>query len=183
VAGIVGVVLRFAGSEREDRRVLEGTGERMRFSSRILPRRARRSPKVTEVLPLLHLHGLSSGDFEPAPRALLGEGAAGLSAASIGRLTKEWQAEYEAFRRRRLDFSRYCYPFCEGVHVEVRLAEDDRLRLLVVIGVREDGVEELLAVEERYRESTDSWAAVLRDLLGYAPERVAALRREGVVAG
>ncbi len=147
-----------------DKRVDPATGERQKFSSKILPAYARRSPKVTEVLPVLYLHGLSTGDFEPALRDLLGDDASGLSAASISRLTKAWQAEHAQFRARSLRFHRYAYLFVDGVHVSVRLGEDDRLCLLVVIGVREDGVKELLAVEDGYRESTDSWAAVLRDL-------------------
>jgi putative transposase len=147
-----------------DKRVDPATGEREKFSSKILPAYARRSPKITEVLPVLYLHGLSTGDFEPALRDLLGEDAAGLSAASISRLTKAWQQEHEQLRTRSLRFHRYAYLFVDGVHVSVRLGEDDRLCLLVVIGVREDGVKELLAVEDGYRESTDSWAQVLRDL-------------------
>lgn len=136
----------------------------MRFTSSILPRYARRSPKVTDVLPILYLRGLSSGDFGPALRDLLGEDASGLSASSISRLTGSWRAEHEAFKRRRLDACRYAYLYCDGVHVKVRLGEDKRLCLLVVIGVREDGRKELLAVEDGYRESSDSWAEVLRDL-------------------
>jgi len=149
-----------------DKRIDAATGERQKFSSKILPAYARRSPKVTEVLPVLYLHGLSTGDFEPALRDLLGEDAAGLSPASISRLTKAWQTEHTQFRTRNLKFHRYAYLFIDGVHVSVRLGEDDRLCLLVVIGVREDGVKELLAVEDGYRESTDSWAQVLRDLRG-----------------
>jgi putative transposase len=147
-----------------DKRVDEETDERKKFSSRILPAYARRSPKVTEVLPVLYLRGLSTGDFGPALRDLLGEDASGLSASSIQRLTGQWQAEHAAFRMRELRFHRYCYLFVDGVNVSVRLGEDDRLCLLVVIGVREDGEKELLAVEDGYRESTDSWAAVFRDL-------------------
>jgi putative transposase len=147
-----------------DKRVDEETGERKRFSSRILPAYARRSPKVTEVLPVLYLHGLSTGDFAPALRDLLGEDASGLSASSIQRLTETWQAEHEAFGKRELCFHQYAYWFVDGVHVSVRLGEDDRLCLLVVIGVREDGTKELLAVEDGYRESTESWASVMRDL-------------------
>lgn len=148
----------------DDRRVDEETGERRRFSSRILPKYARRSPKVTEVLPILYLRGLSTGDFRPALESLLGEDASGLSPSTISRLCEEWQAEHERFRARQLGFCRYAYLFVDGVHVSVRLGEDDRLCLLVVIGVREDGTKELLAVEDGYRESTDSWAGVLRDL-------------------
>jgi putative transposase len=147
-----------------DKRVDEDTGERQRFSSKILPAYARRSPKVNDALPVLYLRGLSSGDFRPALEQLLGEDAAGLSPSTITRLCKEWEAEHARFRERSLRFHRYAYLFVDGVHVSVRLGEDDRLCLLVVIGVREDGVKELLAVEDGYRESTESWAAVMRDL-------------------
>lgn len=146
-----------------DRRVDE-EGKRQKFSSKILPAYARRSPKVTEVLPILYLHGLSTGDFGPALRDLLGEDASGLSPSSIQRLTETWQAEHAQFRKRELCFQRYAYLFVDGVNVAVRLGEDSNLCLLVVIGVREDGCKELLAVEDGYRESEDSWAAVLRDL-------------------
>ena len=147
-----------------DKRVDEESGERRRFSSRILPAYARRSPKVTEVLPILYLHGLSTGDFGPALRDLLGEDASGLSSSSISRLTESWQAEHAAFCNRELRFHRYAYLFVDGVNVAVRLGEDSKLCLLVVIGVREDGCKELLAVQDGYRESEDSWAAVFRDL-------------------
>jgi len=147
-----------------DKRVDEQTGERKRFSSWILPKYARRSPKVGEVLPILYLRGLSTGDFAPALRDLLGEDASGLSPSSIARLTESWQAEHEAFRKQELRFHQYAYWFVDGVNVSVRLGEDKRLCLLVVIGVRQDGVKELLAVEDGYRESTESWAGVMRDL-------------------
>jgi putative transposase len=147
-----------------DKRVDPESGERRRFSSRILPAYARRSPKVNDVLPVLYLRGLSTGDFRPALEQLLGEDASGLSPSTISRLCKDWEAEHARFRQRSLRFHRYAYWFVDGVHVSVRLGEDDRLCLLVVIGVREDGVKELLAVEDGYRESTESWAAVMRDL-------------------
>src|SRR5438552_2504377 len=85
------------------------------------------------------------------------EGARRMIAAAL-------EAEVEAFGRRELRFHRYAYWFVDGVHVSVRLGEDERLCLLVVIGVREDGTKELLAVEDGYRESTESWAGVMRDL-------------------
>jgi transposase-like protein len=147
-----------------DKRVDEETGERQRFSSKILPAYARRSPKVTEVLPILYLRGLSTGDFRPALEDLLGEDASGLSPSTISRLCKEWETHHDRFRKRHLGFSRYAYLFVDGVHVSVRLGEDPKLCLLVVIGVREDGEKELLAVEDGYRESTDSWAGVFRDM-------------------
>jgi transposase-like protein len=147
-----------------DKRIDEQTGERQKFSSKILPAYARRSPKVNDVLPVLYLRGLSTGDFRPALEQLLGQDAAGLSPSTISRLCKDWEGEHQRFRTRSLRFARYAYLFVDGVHVSVRLGEDDRLCLLVVIGVREDGVKELLAVEDGYRESTESWAAVMRDL-------------------
>ena len=121
---------------RAARGVDEETGERLRFCSRILPAYARRSPKVTDVLPVLYLRGLSTGDFAPALRELLGEDASGLSASSISRLNTQWEADHAAFRQRSLRFHRYCYLFVDGVHMSVRLGEDDRLCLLVAIGVR-----------------------------------------------
>jgi transposase-like protein len=154
--------VRLRAPRVNDRRVDPESGERERFGSRILPAYARRSPKVNDVLPVLYLRGLSTGDFGPALRDLLGADASGLSASAISRLTKQWRSEHERFQTRRLDFVRYAYLFIDGVHVSVRLGEDDRLCLLVAIGVREDGVKELLAVEDGYRESADSWAELLR---------------------
>jgi transposase-like protein len=112
---------------------------------------------------MLYLRGLSTGDFRPALGALLGEDASGLSATSITRLTAQWEGEYESFRRRSLKDRDYVYLWVDGIHVRVRL-EEDRLCLLVVIGVRPDGTKELVAVEDGYRESTESWLTLLRDL-------------------
>ncbi len=145
-----------------DRRVDE-EGQRCKFTSRILPPYMRRSPKVAEVLPVLYLRGLSTGDFRDALEALLGKDAAGLSATNIARLTNEWEAEYRAFQKRSLADRDYVYVWVDGVHFNVRL-EDDRLCTLVMIGVRPDGTKELIAVEDGYRESAESWKAVLRDL-------------------
>jgi putative transposase len=149
---------------------------------KILPAYAHRSPKVNDVLPVLYLRGLSTGDFRPSLEQLLGEGAAGLSPSTVTRLYKAWEAEHEPFRTRQLRFHRYGYLFVDGVHVSVRLGEADRLCLLVVIGVREDGVKELLAVEDGYRESTESWAAVMRPQAP-RPQRVAADDRRAGALG
>jgi transposase-like protein len=145
-----------------DRRVDEDGG-RKRFTSRILPPYMRRSPKVAEVLPVLYLRGLSTGDFRQALPILLGEEAAGLSATNIARLTGVWEQEYKEFRRRSLADRDYVYVWADGIHFNVRL-EDDRLCTLVLIGVRPDGAKELVAVEDGYRESTESWKELLRDL-------------------
>jgi transposase-like protein len=138
-------------------------GQRQRFTSRILPRYMRRSPKVAEVLPILYLRGLSTGDFRPALEGLLGENAAGLSPTNITRLTACWEQEYTAFRQRDLAGREYVYVWVDGVHFNIRL-EDDRLCTLVMIGARPNGEKELLAVEDGYRESAESWKALLRDL-------------------
>jgi len=145
-----------------DRRVDESTGERMRFSSAILPAWARKSPKVSEVLPLLYLHGLSTGDFAPALEQFLGSGA-GLSPAVVSRMTKDWQDEAAAFNRRSLADVDYVYCWVDGIHVKVRL-EQDKVCLLVMIGVRADnGRKELITLADGHRESSESWADLLRD--------------------
>lgn len=138
--------------------------EGQKFTSRILPPYMRRSPKVAEVLPILYLRGLSTGDFKEALPVLLGEAASGLSAANISRLLGVWEGEYEAFRKRDLSEVDYVYVWADGIHVNVRLGEQDRICLLVLLGARPDGTKELIAVEDGYRESAESWAAVLRDL-------------------
>jgi putative transposase len=145
-----------------DRRVDEN-GQRRRFRSVILPPYMRRSPKVTEVLPLLYLHGLSSGDFVPALREFFGT-QAGLSASTITRLTESWQAEREHFMARDLSGRDYVYVWVDGIHTGVRLGGDDRLCSLVMVGARLDGKKELVAVADGYRESEESWAELLRDL-------------------
>ncbi len=144
-----------------DKRIDETTGQRRRFASAILPAWARKSPKFAEVLPLLYLHGLSSGDFGPALAQFLGSGA-GLSAASITRLTAQWQDEAVAFNKRSLAETDYVYVWVDGIHLKVRL-EQDKVCLLVIIGVRADGSKELVALDDGHRESSQSWADLLRD--------------------
>src|SRR5215203_858107 len=146
----------------DDRRVDAATGERARFRSVILPPWCRRSPKVAEVLPLLYLHGLSTGDFVPALEAFFGS-SAGLSAPVITRLVAQWQVDYQAFCQRDLSDRDYLYVWADGVHFRVRL-EQARLCCLVIVGVRADGTKELVAVADGERESTQSWAELLRDL-------------------
>ena len=143
-----------------DKRVDALTGERVRFSSAILPAWARKSPRVAEVLPLLYLHGLSSSDFVPALEQFLGT-SHGLSARTITRLTKDWQDEAKAFQARSLADTDYVYVWVDGIHLKVRL-EQDKVCLLVMIGVRADGSKELVALEDGHRESSESWADLLR---------------------
>jgi putative transposase len=144
-----------------DRRIDEATGERCRFSSAILPAWARKSPQVAEVLPLLYLHGMSTGDFVPALEQFLGS-SAGLSPATITRLVAQWQDEANAFAKRSLADTDYVYLWVDGIHLKVRL-EQDKVCLLVMIGVRVDGRKELVAVADGFRESSQSWADLLRD--------------------
>src|SRR3989440_2750662 len=144
-----------------DKRTDPASGERMRFSSAILPPWARKTPKVTEMLPLLYLHGLSGGDFVPALGQFLGS-SAGLSAAVITKLTEAWRAEQRAFAARDLSGVDYVYLWADGIHVNIRL-EEHKLCLLVMIGVRADGRKELVALADGYREPTQPWADLLRD--------------------
>jgi transposase-like protein len=144
-----------------DRRTDPDTGQRRRFSSAILPPWCRRTPKITEVLPLLYLHGLSSGDFVPALGQFLGS-SAGLSPAVITKLTATWQTEARAFAARDLGELDFVYCWADGIHVTVRL-EEAKLCLLVLVGVRADGRKELIALADGYRESVESWADLLRD--------------------
>jgi len=144
-----------------DRRVDPDTGQRARFTSVVLPPWCRKTPKLTEVLPLLYLHGLSSGDFGPALGQFLGS-SAGLSASVITKLTETWKTEQRAFAARDLSGVDYVYLWADGIHVNIRL-EEHKLCLLVLIGVRADGRKELVALADGYRESTESWADLLRD--------------------
>lgn len=143
-----------------DKRTDEVSGKRKRFASAILPAWARKSPKVAEVLPLLYLHGLSSGDFGPALEQFLGS-TADLSASTITRLTTQWQDEAITFNKRSLAATDYVYGWGDGIHLKVRL-EQDKVCLLVMIGVRADDTKELVALDDGHRESTESWADLLR---------------------
>jgi transposase-like protein len=144
-----------------DQRVV--AGQRQKFTSAILPPYVRRSPNVASVLPLLYLRGLSSGDFREALPVLLGPKAAGLSPSTITRLTQVWTAEYTTFRSRELADRDYVDLWADGIHFTIRL-EDERLCALVLVGVRPDGTKELVAIEDGYRESRESWLTLLRDL-------------------
>jgi transposase-like protein len=137
-------------------------GLEARFESRLLPLFKRRTEEVGRLLPELYLHGLAQGDFDLALRGLLGA-AAPLSAASIARLKAGWQAEYDRWKRRRLDELEPVYVWADGIYVKAGL-DKDKAALLVVIAALRDGRKIVLAVESGYRESTESWAALLRDL-------------------
>lgn len=131
------------------------------FRSAILPRGRYLAEVTRSLFARLYLEGLSSGDFEPAMRSLMGERAT-LSPSTILRLRDEWAAEHAAWRARPLA-DRYAYIWCDGIHLPTG-PDAETSCVLVVIGARADGVKELLAMGIGYRESADSWADVLRDL-------------------
>lgn len=133
------------------------------FVSGILPPYMRRSPKIDEAIPLLYLRGLSTGDMYPALEKLLGSYVSGLSSANVSRLKSAWQQEYERWQKRDLSSTQYCYIWVDGIHFNLRFG-DNRLCILVVIGATESGQKELVAVASGYRESTESWKYVLRNL-------------------
>ena len=133
-----------------------------RFESRALPLFVRRTREVRELIPELYLHGLAEGDFDLALRGLLGEDAP-LSKPTIRRLTAAWAEEFEAWNRRSLEGREVVYVWADGIYVKAGL-ERDKAALLVVIGAMSDGTKEVLAVTSGYRESTESWLAVFRDL-------------------
>jgi transposase-like protein len=133
-----------------------------RFESRVLPLFKRRTKELSDMLPELYLHGLSSGDFELALRGLLGDGAP-LSASSIDRLKAKWRLEYEEWKKRDLSSIKLVYQWADGLYVKAGF-EKEKAALLVLIGANDKGEKQFLAVESGYRESEDSWSDVIRDL-------------------
>ncbi|MCX6126386.1 MAG: IS256 family transposase [Proteobacteria bacterium] len=135
-----------------------------RFTSKILPPYMRRSRSVEDVLPWLYLKGISTGDFQEALASLLGEGAKGLSATTITRLKSQWSEDLKSWQSRDLAGKRYVYVWADGIHFNIRLGEDDRMCILVLMGTTMDGEKELIAISEGFRESEASWKMMLLDL-------------------
>lgn len=150
-------------------RVPRVRGTKEPFQSNIVKQYQRSSNSVKRMIPSLYLHGLATGDFEPALRGLLGESAP-LSPASVVRLKEQWEADYQAWKARPLAAC-YAYVWVDGIYLKAGLG-DEKTALLVVLGVNEDGTKEPLAMVEGYRESTDSWRDVLRDLKVRGVERI-----------
>ena len=150
-----------------------GSGERVRFTSRILPRWARRTGSLAALLPVLYLRGISTGDFQEALAALLGKEAPNLSPSVIARLRSDWQAEYERWQRRDLSARRYVYVWADGVYLQARM-EPQAECMLVVIGATPEGKKELVGFQVGTRESAQSWRELLVGLrargLAIAPE-------------
>jgi len=150
-----------------------GGGERVRFTSAILPLWARRTKSLDALLPVLYLRGISTGDFQEALAALLGENAPNLSPAVISRLTAEWQGEYERWQKRDLSARRYVYVWADGVFLQARM-EDHGECMLVLIGATPEGRKELIGFQVGVRESAQSWRELLVEVksrgLTIAPE-------------
>jgi transposase-like protein len=149
---------------RVDDRVLEAQDE-PRFASQIVPAYLRKSKNMEELLPVLYLKGISTGDFQEALEKILGKDVVGLSAQTIVRLKQVWQEEYAQWNKRDLSKAEYTYFWVDGIHCNVRLGDDKRVCMMVIIGARKDGMKEVVAVGEGYREDKESWASLLRDLM------------------
>ena len=134
-----------------------------RFTSNILPRYLKRIPSINNLVPALYLKGISTNDFPSALVAILGEGAAGLSATNIVRLKSCWEKDYLEWKSRDLSHKNYVYFWVDGIYFNVRL-EDDRSCILVIIGADKNGNKELVAVNDGFRESKLSWKEMLLDL-------------------
>lgn len=143
-------------------KVRDRSGSGIRFNSSLLPPYLKRARSVEELLPWLYLKGVSTGDYQEALSSLLGAQAKGLSANTISRLKQHWIDEHRDWCQRDLSQKRYVYWWADGIYSNVRM--DDRLCLLVVIGVTEHGRKELVAVEDGYRESEASWSELLSSL-------------------
>jgi putative transposase len=147
--------------------------ERIRFTSSILPRWARRTPSLDALLPVLYLRGVSMGDFQEALGALLGKEAPNLSPSVIARLRDTWQADYACWQRRDLAARRYVYIWADGIYLQARM-EPQAECMLVLIGATPEGQKELLGFQVGVRESAQSWRELLVDLkargLAIAPE-------------
>jgi putative transposase len=148
-------------------------GERIRFTSALLPRWARRTPSLDALLPILYLRGVSMGDFQEALGALLGRDTPNLSPAVIARLRDAWQADYARWQRRDLAARHYVYLWADGVYLQARM-EPQAECMLVLIGATPEGKKELVGFQVGLRESAQSWRELLVDLkargLAIAPE-------------
>ena len=140
-----------------------GAAEKIRFTSSILPKWARRTKSLDALLPILYLRGISTGDFQEALSTLLGKDAPNLSPAVITRLTAEWQADYEAWQKRDLSARRYVYVWADGVYLQARM-EAAAECMLVLIGATPEGKKELVGFQTGVRESAQSWRELLVDV-------------------
>jgi len=158
---------------RIDDRIMRNEDGYEPFTSEILPKYMRRVPSINNLIPMLYLKGISTGDFPRALEAILGKDAPGLSAANVVRLKAQWEKEYKDWAKRDLSEKEYVYIWADGVYFNVRL-DDERQCVLVIMGADRNGNKELVAVVDGYRESKLSWKEILEDLksrgLGLEPK-------------
>ncbi len=145
-----------------DKRV-DDDGNRFRFTSNILPPYLRKTKSIEELIPWLYLRGISTGDFSQVLASLLGPEAPGLSASTVVRLKQVWQQDHEAWSKRSLADKRYVYWWVDGIYFNIRL-EEDRQCILIVMGATESGKKELIAIQDGFRETEQSWTELLLDL-------------------
>ncbi len=138
-------------------------GQREKFTSKILPPYLRKTKSIEELVPWLYLKGISTGDMHEALQSLLGPACPGLSASTVTSLKKSWEAEFQQWNRRSLEGQEYVYVWADGVHFNIRL-EEDRQCILVLRGATKDGKKELLAIQDGFRESEQSWRELLLDV-------------------
>ncbi len=134
----------------------------VKFNSNLLPPYLKRAKSIEELIPWLYLKGISTGNMQESLTSLLGEQAGGLSANTVSRLKVKWLAEHSEWRQQDLSQKRYVYWWADGIYSNVRM--DDKLCLLVIIGVTEQGTKEIVAIEDGFRESTASWLELLTNL-------------------
>ncbi len=144
-------------------KVRDKSRQGIKFNSLLIPPYLKRTESIEELLPALYLKGISTGDFSDALKSLLGANAKGLSAGTISRLKQQWQEEHKSWSKRNLGLRKYVYIWADGVYFNIR-SEEAKQCILVVIGVNEHGKKELIAIEEGYRESTQSWTELLEDV-------------------
>ena len=137
--------------------------EREKFTSKILPPYLRKTKSIEELVPWLYLKGISTGDMNEALQSLLGPDCPGLSASTVTSLKKSWEAEFKDWNQRSLEGKEYVYVWADGVHFNIRL-EEDRQCILVLMGATKDGKKELIAIQDGYRESEQSWQELLLDV-------------------
>lgn len=144
-------------------KVRDRSGSGVKFNSALVPPYVRKAKRVEAALPWLYLRGVSTGDMEEALSVLVGEDAKGLSPSVVSRLKAQWSDAYAAWNQRDLSEEHYVYVWADGIYSTLR-GEDDRLCLLILIGVNEQGEKRLLALSDGYRESKASWLHVIQDL-------------------
>lgn len=144
-------------------RTRDRSGRKINYQSSIIPRYMKRSLKIEEAIPLMYLKGISSNNMESVLKELLGDDIEGVSPTNISRLKNQWSKEYSSWKNRDLSSKEYCYFWVDGIHFNVRVG-DNRFCVLVVIGATREGKKELVAVESGFRESSESWGSLLRDL-------------------